>query len=492
MADILELGPTEVLASDGVVTIRTALRYQHDKLPPTSIALEVDERWSAMVDPGPAALLPVSLVLAARLGDDLRVLGPIDPAYRRSCSAAIALQSRWFGWRCPELIADERSPEPRVPAPGRGLFFTCGIDSWGSYLALRDGPSSEHPTHLVFVDGDVHLADDVRARTVAANQEVADLLGLPLVVVRSDLRAAYDPHTRWDHETHGGVLAGIGHLLARGLGRVTIAATNAWPDAVPFGSHPALDPLWSTPDLEVVHHLPEERRWQRGVRVAADPVARRHLDVCWEAGQAGNCGRCQKCLVTMTSLHLSGHTGWEGCFDLPWDPTRIGSIGHSNPTPTLMCIEHCDDVGIEADPIRQRWERVSPSPGFDWLYRSLPSGCRIPVRTPDGTAPDDALTLRIGRLLSALGHRVDHLGTNSRASDDVALVVDAEGDALWCTDRSGHRRAVDQPADLVPLLAEIGIAPAPDAAFDPDGQRWPDAAWERLRRVDPTALDPPT
>ena len=123
---------------------------------------------------------------------------------------------------------------------------------------------------------------------------------------------------------------------------------------------------------------------------------------------------------------------------------------------------------------------------------SLPSGCRIPVRTPDGSAPDDALTLRIGRLLSALGHRVDHLGTNSRASDDVALVVDVEGDALWCTDRSGHRQAVDQPADLVPLLAEIGIAPAPDAAFDPDGQRWPDAAWERLRRVDPTALDPPT
>src|SRR4051812_18353406 len=132
MADALLLGPTTVAASAGVLRHRTELRFQHDKLPPATVTFELDERWADMVDETSAALVPIALVLAARLGDDLHVDGPLDAEIQRSCRAAIALQSRWFGWRCPALTAptSERRRQRRR-GRGRGLFFTRGIDSWG-------------------------------------------------------------------------------------------------------------------------------------------------------------------------------------------------------------------------------------------------------------------------------------------------------------------------------------------------------------------------
>jgi hypothetical protein len=484
--DILELASTTVERRDGAVHHRSEIHFQHDKLPPGSVTLSVPEEWADWVDHSPAALVPVALVLAARLGDDLRVAAPIDADVQAACRRAIAVQSAWFGWRTPELIAPfgvDRRPRPKR---NRALFFTGGIDSWGSLLALQEGPRRDRPTHLVMIDGDSHLPEAVRAATVARTRSTAERIGLPLVVVRSDLRALFDPHTRWDYETHGGVLAGTGYLLRNGLGRITIAATNSWPDAIPYGSHPLLDPLWATPHLDVVHHLPEERRWERTLRVAADPLARTTLDVCWEARQVGNCGRCQKCLMTMTSLVLSGRTGWEGCFDVPWDPDNIAGISHANPTPLLISIEHCDAAGVVADPIRQRWEPISPGSDAVYRYRRMPTGPRVPVRTPEGRPPPPVVAVPLGRLLAPLGCRVDHVG-----SDRDGLVADVVDGRLQVAATGDDLRPVSSTDDLIPLLDALGIAPDPEAAFDPDGHRWDDEAWIRQRKLDPAATEIP-
>ena len=159
-----------------------------------------DLRWSyevaapgvAVEDLSVLAALPPAYVLACRLSQDLRVVETLPMAVHQSARWVGALLHRWYGWRPAELLApigaDAVRPRWARRPLGRGVFFTRGIDSWGKLLRLLDGPRPERPTHLVTVDGDVHLADEVRTGTVAETRAAADRLGRPLVVVRTDLR----------------------------------------------------------------------------------------------------------------------------------------------------------------------------------------------------------------------------------------------------------------------------------------------------------------
>ena len=91
------------------------------------------------------------------------------------------------------------------------------------------------------------------------------------------------------------------------LGKRLLNLTVTW--RLPC-SHPALDPLWSTEAVEVVHDGAETRRVDKVAALAASPLALRYLRVCWEnRGGAYNCGRCGKCMRTMVDLDLAGALG---------------------------------------------------------------------------------------------------------------------------------------------------------------------------------------
>jgi hypothetical protein len=80
---------------------------------------------------------------------------------------------------------------------------------------------------------------------------------------------------------------------------------------MPWGSHPLVDPLWSTGTVEIVHDGCEATRSDKAARIATSETALRHLRVCWgyrEAYDRGiyNCGHCAKCLRTQVDLYLAG------------------------------------------------------------------------------------------------------------------------------------------------------------------------------------------
>ncbi len=490
----MEFYDTRVERRGGVVLHRTRVRFAHDKLPGAEVTFEIPARWSHWVDGGPAVLVPIGLVLAARLGDDLRVEAPLDADLRAACLAAIDLQCRWFGWRVPDLIAPYAVDRRPRRHPTRGLFFTRGVDSWGTLLALDAAPAKERITHLLTIDADTHLTDEARRQVLDATRQVVNELKMPFVAIRTDVRALFDRYTRWDYETHGAVLAGIGYLLRNGLGGVVVGATNPWHDAVPWGSHPMLDPLWTTPHLDVRHFGADEPRWERVERIVADPRVTSTLQVCWKGGTEGNCGVCAKCLLTMSSLHLSGHHGWEDRFGAPFEPDRIAETGTSSPLLTNAAIDHCDAAGLEADVIRQHWERVPRNPESIYVYRNTARQQRVPVQAPDGGTVDADTRLALGRLLAPLGLRVDHLG--HELADQGALVISAgtgpDGGLSLAVGAPGiDLTPVLSADDLVGLLAAIGCEPDRSVAFDPDGQP-PDVAGWKARRLRNAAEAPAT
>jgi hypothetical protein len=110
---------------------------------------------------------------------------------------------------------------------------------------------------------------------------------------------------------YGAVLAGLALGLETFWNRVLIPAWQTYDHLIPAGSHPVVDPLWSTESFTVVHDGAEATRVEKITDwVAASDVALRHLRVCWENRNGDyNCGECEKCIRTMVTLELAGVLG---------------------------------------------------------------------------------------------------------------------------------------------------------------------------------------
>ncbi|WP_421119613.1 hypothetical protein ACE2AJ_19955 [Aquihabitans daechungensis] len=304
------------------------LWVESDKLP----LADVPEAWAT------AFCLP-----AARAEVRLRVERPVDPTWRAAANANVTTTSVWWGGaRTLELDApDARGPRwhhrlrprparghrPSTRATGRALCFTGGVDSFFSLLRDRHGP-----THLLYVIGfDVEVDDAARAdRVVDLVKQVAKARRLTPVIVRTNLRT----HPRfasisWEH-THGAALAAVGHLLQPRHRHGDHPAVLRRGPPHPVGARPDLDPRWSVPGrLEIEHGDATERRLDRIVAIAHDPLVHRHLRVCWQnVGSDLNCGRCEKCVRTMTTLAGAGVI--DDCTTFPSRddlPDRVEALG---------------------------------------------------------------------------------------------------------------------------------------------------------------------
>jgi len=495
-----------VTADGGQARIEVRISPAPGTLAPATVAFQVEPGASAVHDPSVLPMVPAAVVLASRLGQDLRVAEPLPPAVHAGARRVAALLHRWYGWRPAELIAP-LAAEPARPAwahrrRGIGVYFTRGIDSWGALLDRMSGPRRRRPTHLVTLDNEVHLEPRVREAQLDETRRAADRIGLPLIVVRTDIRDTLDPHTDWGTETHGSVLAGVGMLLRTTLAEVVIAPTHWTPLLRPWGSHPELDPAWSLPDLAIDHHDGSEMRWQRVRRVTAEPDVVDSLMVCWQGTGTRNCGRCEKCLRLLTSLYLLGRLDEAAHrFDAPFDPAAVTPDLVVSPHPWCDTIDHLDRVGLAADPLRQRWEqvRVQGRPGL-W-FQTRPVQPRLPVAVDPALRAHerDGARAALARRLAALGLRIDH---EEPAASQALLHLrraQVDGPASWevtiadtlADGRPGGRDRTVAVAelrrhDLLPLLSALGLDPGTAVPFRPDGQDPPPVVPE------PTGWAPPS
>ena len=108
----------------------------------------------------------------------------------------------------------------------------------------------------------------------------------------------------------GAALAAVAHAFARRLTVVSIAADYDIPNQKPHGSHPILDPNYSSSDLRIRHDGIALSRLAKTKLVADWDLALQHLRVCnmYKRYQPGrlNCGECRKCVQTMLTLLVLG------------------------------------------------------------------------------------------------------------------------------------------------------------------------------------------
>ena len=294
-----------------------------------------------------AALLP-----AMRRHEDLEVRGAVSPMLLGRCEE---LQAMYHSWdlslrRCSVRAAHVAAP-PGPHGRADGAFFSRGVDSMYSAMAARRHPLGG----LVFCsDLDPIHSPPVQAREEELASEAADALGLPLTVVSSNIRELTEPILNWA-DAHGAGLAFLALSLGGGFSRMTIPSWADYETLAPCGSHPLLDPLFSTEAVSVEHDATVlTRPGKVGALVENRPDLLPLLKVCFRVDGPGNCGRCIKCLLTMSCLHAHGALGAATMFPPEIDVERLGRLRlHAR----RQWVQVCRALA-PADPVRKAIERA--------------------------------------------------------------------------------------------------------------------------------------
>ncbi|MCP4846406.1 MAG: hypothetical protein GY899_00470 [Verrucomicrobiaceae bacterium] len=242
---------------------------------------------------------------------------PLSPGFIESVDEISKIIDTWY----PEASAVQLSSSQGSPAQGEikkasgvGCFFSGGVDSFYSLMRHKD-----EITHLIFIHGfDIPLhKKENREVALVGVYRVAEALGMEVIEVSTDIRYLGDQLAFWGY--YGiPVLMASSHLLSGVLGKVYLPASRTYSQLEPYYSHPYVDPMWSTGELQIVHDGACADRAQKCEAIAEWDLALQHLRVCWELEGELNCGVCEKCTRTAMAFDLVGKLDKCSVFSSPY------------------------------------------------------------------------------------------------------------------------------------------------------------------------------
>ena len=266
----------------------------------------------------------VGLIPAMALKQPLEIQTPISASLPDTANTIQKIFHNWFPALGLVPVHAITCPEPQKRRSGVGCFFSGGVDSLNTFLKHE-----EEITTLIYVHGfDVDLKDHaLRTKVSDSLRAFAARTGKSLIEVETNLRDFTNQYGDWGRHIHGSALASVALLLNSILGRIYIPSSYAYSELFPWASHPLVDPLWSTPAVQIIHDGCEASRFEKVASIAGDTRALSILRVCWEnRNGAINCGVCEKCLRTMTALKVLGALDRCPTFQTPLDLASVSQF----------------------------------------------------------------------------------------------------------------------------------------------------------------------
>ena len=261
---------------------------------------------------------------AMRYGESrIKIDAPISPEIKDGLINSMRCLIDWHGGDR-KVIQIEAPMEQEVlfmDKPERaGALFSGGIDALAMVRDNHLNFASDHPRHIkdgILVYGVLegeNEYDPSFQNVVNAVKTMAEDAGIGLIQVYTNAYAHFrdldSDFSFWRFEYHGSFLAAIAHAFAPRFSYASIASTYDFPNLEPWGSHPLLDPLYSTTSLKVRHENAALSRLEKTQLVGEWDVALKHLRVCNEKESYSegnyNCGKCEKCVRTMTAFLALG------------------------------------------------------------------------------------------------------------------------------------------------------------------------------------------
>jgi hypothetical protein len=270
------------------------------------------------------------MIPAMHFGEQRIVLDTeICPTLRDGLQTVMSLMKEWTRGEYKPLRIEARTHSASAHAHKKrraGLFLSGGIDSLAALRANRLNYPEDHPgsikdcllIHGFDIGGVIERGSKYHVfdRARAALSAVAKDANVTLIPVYTNIRHLCDERDLWLDKFFGAVLASIGHAFASRLDLVYIASSYDIPNLVPCGSHPLLDPEYSSFDLRIKLLGLALSRMEK-LRLVADwDVALQNFRVCLaNVADRLNCGKCEKCVRTMTELIAIGALDKTRAFD---------------------------------------------------------------------------------------------------------------------------------------------------------------------------------
>ncbi|OMH38862.1 hypothetical protein [Motiliproteus sp. MSK22-1] len=143
------------------------------------------------------------------------------------------------------------------------------------------------------------MDDNTWSSMVNKNRNFSEGLGKPLIAVETNFKSFTSFYGLVRFTNFGSCLACIGLIL--GFETVYLSSSATYRKIMFSGSHPLVDPFWSTEVTRFIHCGLEADRSDKIKYLCSNREAIDNLWVCWKKPEI-NCGKCPKCIRTYVAL----------------------------------------------------------------------------------------------------------------------------------------------------------------------------------------------
>jgi len=296
------------------------ITFEDRDYPDKDIFIKTPEDHAGGFDANPDAFLVGCLLPALHLGEKrIFVEDPVCPFLKEGLMVAMHILAHWTGGRYTPIPIESAVQTRRVPVhpPGTGMVMSGGIDSLAALRQNRLHYPDTHPAYIrdsFFLHGfDIGGVQERGAkfhvfdRAMTAISRITRDAGTTLVPVYTNIRHLCDERDLWLDSFFGAVLAAMAHSFAGRVNLMFIASSYDIPNLHPCGSHPLLDPEYSSYAMRIRHRDYELSRLEKIQIVSEWDTAFQNFRVCLaNVPDLLNCGKCEKCVRTMTELTALG------------------------------------------------------------------------------------------------------------------------------------------------------------------------------------------
>jgi hypothetical protein len=278
---------------------------------PCQVYFEAAGEFADAIGYFPEAFVAAALPPALWEGEKrILVEGELCPEFLDNVAVVTRVFQHWFPQISQSLPIEARRRSSAQNTQRRSaFFFTGGVDSLAVLRSNRLNFSPEHPASVQ--DGIIVFnleVEDPKAFQYALNalSRIAEDANVTLLPVSTNVRVLKEDWSFWWTAHMGPALAAIAHSINKRIGSAIIGSDYDVPNLRQHGSHPLVDPYFSSFDLKVRYDGTAISRFDK-LRLLSDwQVGLDNLRVCnkQELYQPGrlNCGECEKCFRTMLGL----------------------------------------------------------------------------------------------------------------------------------------------------------------------------------------------
>jgi hypothetical protein len=313
-----------IVNSSAASVSSATVSWEDRDCPDQELIFAIDEggrvRSEAPVELGADAFLCGAFPLAALFGEArVRVEGRVCPMLVEGLYTAHAWWTSWGGMPSPmPVIEMPDRGQRRIPAGPRHAvaFLSGGVDGLHTLMRNHQLYRCGDPAYIrdaIFIHGfDIgkragNPGEERFRKALRSLEPVAAETGVRLTSCRTNLRHLPSKPDFWYYRHNGAALAAVGHAAIIGPAFLFIGASHDIANPVPIGSHPAIDGLFSSQRVTVIHDGARYSRFQKVRELANWPAALAALRVCpADPGGELNCGVCEKCLRTRLELLAAG------------------------------------------------------------------------------------------------------------------------------------------------------------------------------------------